>query len=135
MLISTKGRYSLRIMLDVAQNGKDCAVKISEIAARQEISIKYTEQLAAALTKAGLLRSVRGAGGGYLLTKAANDYSVYEILQHTEGELVPVECVLREGYCNRASCAVRGLWNGLYGVMRDYLEKISLGDIMEGKTV
>lgn len=132
MLISTKGRYAVRMMLDVAQNQSAGAVKISQLSARQGISVKYAEQIAGMLTKAGLLRSLRGAGGGYLLTKQPQEYTVYEILRHTEGELAPVDCVLGEGYCLR-ECAVRGLWNGLYGVMKDYLEQVTLADLAEGK--
>lgn len=89
MKISTKGRYGVKIMLDIAQNGTDSPVKISDISARQNISTKYTEQITGNLARSGLVRSVRGAQGGYVLAKKASDYTVGEILRKTEGDLAP----------------------------------------------
>ena len=93
MKISTKGRYGVRIMLDVAKNGGGQPVRITDIAERQNISVKYTEQITGSLVKCGLLRSVRGPQGGYLLVKDAGDYTVWEILLHMEGDPAPVDCV------------------------------------------
>lgn len=103
MKISTKGRYALRLMLDIALNSGGKAVSLRDVARRQEISDKYLEQIVTPLSRAGLVRSVRGAGGGYLLTREPKDYTVGEILRPLEGDLAPVECVSPGGCCERAS--------------------------------
>ena len=100
MRISTKGRYALRLMLDLALHNTGMPIRIKEIAARQEISDKYLEQIIAVLNKAGYVRSVRGPQGGYLLTRVPEEYTVGMILRLTEGSLAPVECLdLEIGVC------------------------------------
>ncbi len=131
MLVSTKGRYAIRIMIDVAQNSAKGPVRIADISARQEITVKYAEQITAMLVKGGLLRSVRGAGGGYSLVKKAEDYPVSEILYKTEGDFAPVECAVNNTYCPRQEqCMTKGLWSGLYHVIDNYLKSISLQDLI-----
>ena len=131
MLISTKGRYAVRIMLDVALNGGG-AVRVADISLRQGITPKYAEQITSLLVKAGLLRSVRGACGGYYLAKSPEEYKISEILYKTEGDLAPVDCIAGGRHCSREeSCASKALWDGLYRVMNDYLEGITLKDLMQ----
>ncbi|MDE5897033.1 MAG: Rrf2 family transcriptional regulator [Clostridia bacterium] len=129
MLITTRGRYAVRIMLDIALN-RASAVRISEISARQGITPKYAEQITGLLVKAGLLRSARGANGGYFLVKEPSEYKISEILFRTEGDLAPAECVSEGGSCARTDCcAIRTMWDGLYRTMRDYLDGITLADL------
>lgn len=131
MKISTKGRYGLRIMLDVAENGAKGPVRIADISARQEISLKYTEQITGALVRSGLLRSVRGAQGGYLLARPAEDYTVWDVVSSLEGDLFPADCVGQD--CARAGyCAARDVWVGLYRTIADYLRSRKLVDLLGG---
>ena len=135
MYISTKGRYAVRILLDIAQNGRGGAVRTQDIALRQQISPKYTEQLTALLVKGGLLRSVRGAGGGYSLTKEPCEYTIAEILTKTEGSISPVGCGAESGVCPREEdCAVRGLWEGLARVIKEYLTSVTLQTLLDSRT-
>ena len=130
MKISTKGRYGLRIMLDIAAAGG--VVAIRDISERQGISVKYTEQIAGMLVRCGLVRSVRGPQGGYALIKPAEQYSVLEILEKCEGDITPVECVI-SAECPRAEgCATKKLWSGLYSRITGYLGGISLQNLVEG---
>ena len=132
MKISTKGRYGVRIMADIAACGQDAPVRITDISARQGVTLKYTEQICGLLAKAGLLRSIRGAQGGYMLTKQPENYTVLEILNCLEGDLVPVGCV-NSGECDRIECCTtRSLWAGLYKVVEDYLGKITVADLING---
>ena len=106
MKISTKGRYALRLMLDLAVNNTGENISIKAIAARQEISIKYLEQIISMLNRAGFVKSERGAGGGYRLAKAPEEYTVGMILRLTEGSLAPVACIEETEQCSRyAECA------------------------------
>lgn len=132
MKISTKGRYAVRIMADIA--ACDPPVRISDIASRQGISVKYTEQITGALVKSGLLRSIRGAQGGYELVKSADKYTVGEILRKTEGDLCPVECV-KSHNCVREElgCAANKLWTGLYECINNYLDGITLQDLLDSE--
>ena len=133
MKISTKGRYALRMMIDIAEHGASEKVTIKEIAARQGISIKYLEQIVPNLTRAGLLRSERGAGGGYMLTKAPDQYTVGEILRAIEGKLAPVACLDDEtNHCARSGfCKTLTFWTGLYKVIADYVDAGTLQDFLE----
>ena len=135
MKISTKGRYALRMMLDIAQNGADGYVALKDIAARQCISKKYLEQIALQLTQAGLLGAVRGHQGGYRLLRAPKDYTVDQILRVTEGSLAPVACLDREpNPCARCEeCLTLPVWKGLGRVIGDYLGKITLEDVLNGR--
>lgn len=116
MKISTKGRYAVRVMLDLALNDRGACIKVKEIAARQEISEKYLEQIIAVLNRAGYVKSARGAQGGYRLARAPEEYTVGMILRLTEGSMAPVAC-LEEGApeCARCStCDTLGVWKELY---------------------
>lgn len=136
MLISTKGRYALRVMIDLAEHQTDGFIPLKMIAERQEISEKYLESIIKLLVKAKLLNGLRGKGGGYQLTKAPDQYTVGSILQLTEESLAPVSC-LEEGaaLCPRmADCRTLPLWQGLDKVIRDYLDNITIADLMRRGT-
>ncbi len=133
MKISTKGRYALRIMLDLAMAGNDGAVRVKDIAKRQEISAKYLEQIITVLSKAGYLKSTRGPQGGYRLARRPEEYSVGMILRLTEGSLAPVAC-LEEGAqeCSRsASCVTLRLWKELDAAISGVVDKYTLADLMQ----
>ena len=107
MKISTKGRYALRFMLDLAEHNTEIPVRMKDIASRQEISEKYLEQIVAILNKAGFVKSVRGAQGGYLLKKTPKEYTIGSILRLTEGSIAPVSCVEEEdNFCERRQACV-----------------------------
>ena len=133
MKLSTKGRYGLRALIDLAVNSETESVSISSIAARQGISEAYLEQLMAKLKKAGLVISMRGAQGGYRLAKSPSKYTVGEILRLTEGTLSPVPCLDREPIdCPRsAECITLPVWQGLKKAVCDYLDGITLQDILD----
>ena len=133
MKISTKGRYALRLMLDIALDHSGEPVRIKDIAARQEISEKYLEQVISVLNKAGLVRSIRGSQGGYLLTKEVDKYTAGMILRVTEGSLAPVSCLDDEvNTCERQSlCATLRLWQMLNTAICDVVDKVTLADLME----
>jgi Rrf2 family protein len=133
MKISTKGRYALRLMLDIALDHSGEPVRIKDIAARQEISEKYLEQIISVLNKAGLVRSIRGSQGGYLLTKEVDKYTAGMILRVTEGSLAPVSCLDDEvNTCERQSlCATLRLWQMLNTAICDVVDKVTLADLME----
>lgn len=133
MKISTKGRYALRMMADLAQNGNGGYVALKDIAARQEISKKYLEQIVPLLTRAEMLRTNRGFQGGYALSRSPEQYTVGEILRVTEGNLAPVACLqFDENTCPRkAKCQALPVWEGLYKVIIDYLDGITLKDIID----
>ena len=101
MKISTKGRYALRVMVDLALNSNEKYVTSKEISMRQEISNKYLEQIIAMLNKAGYLETARGNTGGYKLAKKPNEYKIGDILKATEGDLAPIDCLTEEGKCQR----------------------------------
>ncbi len=132
MLISTKGRYALRVMVDLAEHQSDGFIPLKVIAERQGISEKYLESIIKLLVKAKLLTGVRGKGGGYQLTRAPELYSVGSILQITEESLAPVSCLEPDsGVCPRAAeCRTLSLWKGLDKVIHDYLENFTLADLM-----
>ena len=132
MKVSTKGRYALRMMVDIAQQDPGVWTPLKDISERQNISIKYLEQIATNLAKAGLLRSGRGSGGGYMLTKTPNRYTAGEILRTIEGELAPVACLEDEvNQCERCGkCKTLGFWRGLYKVIDDYVDSVTLEDIV-----
>lgn len=132
MKISTKGRYAVRLMLDVAIHGMDKNVSMRDVAERQNISIKYLEQIVSILTRVGYLKSVRGAQGGYRLTKAPSEYTIGDILRTTEGTLSPVSCLEdEENTCPRVSvCPTIKLWKGLYDVINKYVDSITLEDLV-----
>ena len=132
MLISTKGRYALRVMIDLAEHQADGFIPLKVIADRQEISEKYLESIIKLLVKAKLLNGLRGKGGGYQLTKSPEQYTVGSILRMTEDSMAPVSC-LESGAdaCPRAAeCRTLSLWQGLDKVINDYLDNITLADLM-----
>lgn len=131
-MISTKGRYSVRILLDLAEHRSGGYIPMKEVAARQEISLKYIERLMPALKAAGLIDSVHGAGGGYRLTREPEDYTLWEILTLAEGDLAPVSCLQQNAPpCQRAAeCRTLPVWQGYYDVTRSYFSGITLADLM-----
>ena len=133
MKISTKGRYALRLLLDLGEHRGDGFVSLKEIAERQDISKKYLEQIIPILNKTGVLRTNRGAQGGYMLARTPDKYTVGEILRLTEGSLAPVACLEQEpNLCERQeSCTTLPVWRGLYRVINDYLDNITLQDILD----
>ena len=133
MKISTKGRYALRMMIDLAENQMDGYVALKDIAERQGISKKYLEQIVPLLNKSGMLKTNRGYQGGYRLSKVPSDYTVGEILRVTEGSLSPVACIEYEvNECpNAGSCPTLGIWKGLYDVVNEYLDSITLEDVVK----
>ena len=142
MKISTKGRYALRLMLDVALHSHGAAVPLRDVAQRQEISDKYLEQIISILNKAGfvtqlsragLVRSVRGAGGGYLLTREPEEYTVGEILRVLEGNLAPVSCVDQDDTCrcNRADrCVTVEVWRDIQAAVSSVVDRLTLADLV-----
>ena len=134
MMISTKGRYALRVMLDLAGHRENGYIPLAEIAARQKISEKYLESILSVLSKAGMLDALRGKGGGYRLAKAPADYSVYDILCLTEGTLAPVTCLEAGQNCeNAGACSTYLLWQGLDETVRKYLSGFTLMDVLNMK--
>lgn len=133
MLISTKGRYALRVMADLAEHPAEGYIPLKEIAQRQEISEKYLEAIIKILVRAKLLSGVRGKGGGYRLTRPPEQYTVGEILRLTEESLAPVACLGADASpCARsASCPTLPLWQGLDRVISEYLNSVSLADLLK----
>ena len=133
MLISTRGRYALRVLIDLAEHrGRDC-VPLREVAERQEISQKYLESIMALLSREGLVEGAHGKGGGYRLARAPEECRVGDILRLTEGSLAPVAC-LEQGAapCPRAArCRTLPLWTKLDTLIAGYLDGITLADLME----
>ncbi|MGI6006104.1 MAG: RrF2 family transcriptional regulator [Ruminococcus sp.] len=132
MKISTKGRYAIRLMLDIAVNYTGEPVRVKDIAKRQEISEKYLEQIVSILNKAGFVRSIRGPMGGYMLQRSPAEYTVGMILRLTEGSLAPVECVGDPGMkCSRAEgCAARLLWAKIGAAVSSVVDEVTLEDLM-----
>ena len=131
MMISTRGRYALRVLVDLAEQDSDRYITLREIAERQEISEKYLESIVKDLVKAGFLEGLRGKGGGYRLGRNAEDLNVFDILQIMEGTLAPVAC-LEEGSrpCARGGdCRTLPLWRGLDEVVREYLGRFTIRDL------
>ena len=133
MLISTKGRYALRVMIDLAEHQTDEFISLRGIAQRQEISEKYLESIIRMLVKARVLESLRGKGGGYRLRKEPGQYTVGSILRLTEESLAPVSCLEENAEaCPRMGyCRTFPLWQGLDKVIHDYLESVTIADLME----
>lgn len=132
MIVSTKGRYALRVMIDLAEHRSEKYVPLKEVAARQEISEKYLENILKVLVQNGFLEGLRGKGGGYRLTRAPDQYAVGEILRLTEGTLAPVTCLEgKENTCPRAGhCHTLPMWEKLDTIINDYLDSVSLADLL-----
>lgn len=133
MKISTKGRYALRMLLDLAQHQGTGFVALRDIATRQCISKKYLEQIIPLLNNANVLQANRGFQGGYRLAKAPCDYKVGEILRLTEGGIAPVACLegSEHGCEAKLHCPTLPVWEGLYKVIEEYLDSITLQDILD----
>ncbi len=133
MKISTKGRYALRLMLDLALCEKDRYIALKDVAERQQISVKYLEQIISVLSKAGYVKSVRGTGGGYMLAKDPSEYTVGMILRLTEGSLAPVSCLeFEQNNCPRADeCVTLGVWEKLYAAINSVVDNITLADLVK----
>lgn len=133
MKISTKGRYALRLMLDIARQGENAVVSLKEVSGRQDISVKYLEQIVLKLNRAGLLKSLRGVQGGYMLTRIPAEYVVGDVLRAVEGSLAPTACLQDEvNCCQRCKdCDTLWLWQGLDRVITDYVDQYTLRDLLE----
>ncbi|HPT85026.1 MAG TPA: Rrf2 family transcriptional regulator [Bacillota bacterium] len=133
MKISTKGRYALRMMVDLAEHNNGEWISLKEISERQNISIKYLEQIVSSLMRSGLLLSSRGPQGGYMLSRKPEEYTVGEILREIEGSLVPVACMETvPNQCERyAYCPTIKFWEGLYKVITDYVDSVTLADLVQ----
>ena len=130
MKISTRSRYGLRLLLELAEHENGKSVFLNEIARKQEISEKYLSKLVIPLRGAGIIQSERGAHGGYALAKDADSISLREIVDCLEGGLSLIDCADAPGTCSKArNCAARNVWGGLEKVMKDYCDSLSLGDI------
>ena len=133
MLVSTKGRYALRTMVDLAIHGDGEPVKIKDIANRQGISGKYLEQIISILSRAGVVRSIRGNQGGYYLARQSSDYTVGSILRITEGSLAPVDCLSGDkNPCTRQmDCVTLRLWRELDEAISGVVDKYTLEDLVQ----
>lgn len=133
-MISTKARYALRVMIDLAQNQQDGYIPLKDIAARQEISEKYLEIILKALVKGKIIKGLRGKGGGYMLTRSPEEYVIGEIIELTEGPLAPVACMLPDADpCPRKdTCMTLPLWQKYDSVIHDFFYNITLEDVLNG---
>lgn len=133
MKISAKGRYALRLMIDLAQHDTGDWIALRDVSARQEISVKYLEQIVTPLSSAGFVMSTRGAKGGYRLARRADSYTVGDILRVIEGKIVPVACMEQDvNACSRyATCPTIGFWQGLSDVINRYLDGTTLLQLAE----
>ena len=133
MKISTKGRYALRLLVDLAEHEDQGYISLTDIANRQEISKKYLEQIIQLFSKTDYLKTTRGVQGGYMLARAPEEYTIGEILRLTEGSLSPVECVAADPAecCRCATCETLPVWQGLAQVINEYLDGITLKDLIK----
>lgn len=134
MIISTRGRYALRVMLDLAENGNGEYIAMKKIAERQGISLKYLERILPVLTQNNIVEGVQGKGGGYRLTRRPEEYKVGEILRLTEGDLAPVSCLECgvEPCAKRGECKTRPMWIKLHDMIGDYFDSVTLADLLNG---
>ncbi|MDO4442888.1 MAG: Rrf2 family transcriptional regulator [Slackia sp.] len=134
MMISTKGRYAMRLMVDIAVNARQEPVSLKDVARREEMPLKYLEQLVRPLAREGLLKSVRGQRGGYLLARDASDISAGDILRAAEGTCAPIACLEGdEVSCPRArSCSTLSFWKGLDDAIEAYVDSVMVSDLASG---
>ncbi len=132
-IISTKGRYAIRVLLDLAEHRNGSYIPMKEVAERQEISLKYLEKIIPALVQNGLVKGIHGKGGGYMLTRDPEDYTIGEILKLTEGELTAVACLSENAEpCHRAAeCKTLDMWKKFNQTVNDYFDNIKLSDLMQ----
>ena len=133
MMVSTRGRYALRVMIDLAEHTDGAYTGLKEVAERQSISLKYLEKILPLLVKHELIEGVHGKGGGYRLTREPGEYTVGEILRLTEGDLAPVACLGCDAEpCRRtADCRTLPMWRKLNTVVNDYLDSVTIADLMK----
>lgn len=133
MMISTRGRYALRVLIDMAEHTGEGYIPMKDVADRQNISLKYLEKILPVLTKNDLIIGVHGKGGGYMLTKKPEDYRVGDILRLTEGDLAPVACLeCNAEKCERRNdCRTRPMWEKLNNIVNDYFDNITIADLMK----
>ena len=133
MMISTRGRYALRVMIDLAEQNESDYVSMKSVAERQGISPKYMEKIMPLLVSGRLVEGIHGKGGGYKLTRAPQDYSVSEILRLTDGDMAPVACLeCNAEACDRAGeCRTLPMWTELHGIINNYLDGVKLSDLMK----
>jgi Rrf2 family protein len=132
MKLSTRTRYGIRAIIEIAENSGRGPLQIRIIAKRQDISVKYLEQLMAILRSAGFVRSIRGARGGYILTKAPNQIKLSDVFDCLEGHVTTVECVEDKDYCGRAAdCVVRQVWSQVQQAIKNVLQSITLQDLVD----
>lgn len=136
MLVSTRGRYAIRVMIDLAEHMNGKYIPMKEIADRQDVSLKYMTKIMQAMTKSGMLDGQHGKGGGYKLNRDPEEYRVGDILRLTEGTLAPVACIDEtDCKCDRSfECRTRPMWNELDKLISEYLDGITIADLMEGDT-
>ena len=132
MMISTKGRYALRVMIDLAEHMDDGYIPMKEVAERQGISLKYLERIMPALVKSGLVEGVHGKGGGYRLNRQPEDYTAGEILRIAEGDLAPVACLEcgAKPCGRRAKCKTISMWEKFYDMTNEYFDHITIADLL-----
>ena len=135
MIISTRGRYALRVMIDLAENGRGEYIPMQTMAERQGISLKYLERILPVLTQNGIVEGIQGKGGGYRLTRAPEEYRIGEILRLTEGDLAPVSCMAcgAEPCEKRCECKTFPLWAGLQERIDAYLDSVTLASLICGE--
>ncbi|MGN0165923.1 MAG: RrF2 family transcriptional regulator [Lachnospiraceae bacterium] len=133
MMISTRGRYALRVMIDLAERGDCSYIPLKDIVKKEEISQKYLESIMTLLSKNGAVEGIHGKGGGYRLNRKPEEIKVGEILRITEGDLVPVACLERDAVpCERAGeCRTLPMWQKLSGMINEYLDSVTLADLIE----
>lgn len=132
MMISTKGRYALRVMVDIAVHSNGQYLSLRDVAERQEISMKYLESIVSSLCRCNLLESLRGKHGGYRLSKDIEEYTLGQILKATEGTMAPVACLSEPGACkNGEKCPSLPVWQELDRIIDEYLESVSLTSIID----
>ena len=133
MMVSTKGRYALRVMIDLAENGNGNYMPMKEIVERQNISLKYIERILPVLAKNELIEGQHGRGGGYRLCRQPKEYTVGEILRLVEGDIIPVSCLECEGaHCEKsAECRTVAMWKQAAVLMNDYFDGITIADLMK----
>lgn len=134
-IVSTKGRYAIRVLLDLAEHRNGAYIPMKEVAERQEISLKYLEKILPVLAKNNLIKGVHGKGGGYMLTREPEEYTIGEILKLTEGDLAPVAC-LQEGAepCAKAAeCRTLPMWSKFNDIINEYFDGITLKDLMKNE--
>ena len=134
-MISTRGRYALRVMIDLAEHMDVGYIPMREVAERQNISLKYLERIIPVLSKNGLVEGVHGKGGGYRLSRSPENYTVGEILRLTEGDLAPVACLTcKAEECSRKDyCKTIPMWNKFYSMTNEYFDSITIYDLMNDK--